>query len=219
MKFYVFDNPKIDSPDDQRGGMDAIKEEGFNVGDAPRCPKCGRPLGMLLWLPPYRLELETWGRDYGDVSRTGDNLVVSHRFVHMYQDAALKGLAHFEPVQVLRLIHRRGRPKEAPPSYFTATVPQSQTTVDQEASGYVWKDDSEWCRVCLRRRIIIRYERVIIKPETWAGEDIFFPRGGRMIVVSDRFREAFERHALRGAICIPAEDYGYDSYASPFSGK
>jgi hypothetical protein len=30
----------------------------INRGDPPQCLQCGEHMGMLTWLPPYRIELE-----------------------------------------------------------------------------------------------------------------------------------------------------------------
>jgi hypothetical protein len=73
MKFYIIDTPKIGTPADLLGGMRAIKEGGFSTGEAWRCPECNRFLTMLRWLPPYRVELERWGREYGDFADIGQD--------------------------------------------------------------------------------------------------------------------------------------------------
>lgn len=38
-----------------------------NLGDAPYCEVCGKPIGMLAWLPPYQVELELWHKAFGDI--------------------------------------------------------------------------------------------------------------------------------------------------------
>jgi len=213
MEFYVLETPKPDSAEDRAGRIDAIAEEGFNVGEAPCCARCGRFLGMLTWLPPYRLEIETWGRRYGDVARTGDDLIVSERFKEAFQNAGLIGIKNFEPVEVSKITHRRGKPSETMPRYFKATVVRSPTTVDQDASGCVWEDESKVCPECLFGKLK-RYKRLVIKQETWNGEDVFFPRGGHGPIVSERFRSMFFDHELLGVVFIPSEseDAGYDSF-------
>ncbi|HSP79360.1 MAG TPA: hypothetical protein VLQ93_12570, partial [Myxococcaceae bacterium] len=45
---------------------DVEKAEPVNRADAPRCPRCGDFIGMLTWLPPYRVELELYGQELGD---------------------------------------------------------------------------------------------------------------------------------------------------------
>jgi hypothetical protein len=211
MNFYVLEQPRPDTPEDRLGGSDAIKEEGFNTGEALRCRQCNRFLTMLRWLPPYRIELETWGQEYGDVVRIADEMIVSERFVHLFQGSGLKGLSEFEPVEVFKVKRRRGKPKQPMPLYFTTTVTRSPTTVDQKASGYVWGDESSVCPVCLWDDLK-RFKRIVIKEDTWNGDDIFFPRGGTRLLVSERFKTLCKQHALRGMVFSPAESYGYEYY-------
>jgi hypothetical protein len=79
--FFILEEPRPGSPQDIAHGTRALKEEGFKVGPAPRCPACGGFIGLLRWLPPFRVELETWGKEFGDVIHIGDELLVSERFV------------------------------------------------------------------------------------------------------------------------------------------
>lgn len=178
MQFYVLRQPKPDSPEDRLGRSTAIKEEGSNFGDCVECPSCHSPLSMLKWLPPYRIELESWGKHYGDVADIGDDLIVSGRFVEVFTNSGLKGLTGFEPIEVIKVIHRRGRPKEPLPRYFKANVVRSATTIDQEASGFVWADKSKVCPVCLFDDLK-RYRCLIVKEESLTGDDVFFPHGGK----------------------------------------
>ena len=62
MNFYVLAKPDADEPDNPHGPTDALWEEGFTSGEALRRPACNRFLSMLKWLPPYRVELTTWGK-------------------------------------------------------------------------------------------------------------------------------------------------------------
>jgi hypothetical protein len=212
MKFYVLTKPKPATPEDLLCGTNAIKEEGHATGEALRCPECNRFLTMLKWLPPYRVELETWGRAYSDFADMGGReLIVSERFAHAFQQNGLKGLSAFHPVEVVKVIHRRGGLQEALPRYFQATVTLSPTTVDQQASGYVWADESKICPTCLRGKLK-RYVRVVIKEETWNGDDIFFPRGGPALLVSERFKSLCEEHGFLGADFNSPDNESYDFY-------
>lgn len=212
MRFYVLVRPKPGSAEDLRGGIDAIKEKGFRTGPAPTCAACDGFIGKLTWLPPYRIELETWGREYGDVDQPGNDLIVSDRFIDMFRKEDLQGLTTFDPVEVIRILHRRKKPQEAPPCYFKSTVKRTATTVDQEASGFEWEDSGSVCPVCLTGQLLKRFRRIIIRPETWSGEDVFFPKGSSQVIVTERFKAGFELAGLRGGVFFPAEDYGYDYY-------
>jgi hypothetical protein len=56
----------------------------------------------------------------------------------------------------------------------------------------------------------MRYYAQIIDERTWSGDDIFWPRGGQRVIVSERFREMCVQHAIRGVVFISAELYGYE---------
>lgn len=211
MDFYVLDKPKADTPEDRLSGMRTIKEESFATADAVRCPQCGRFLTMLEWLPPYRVELERWGREYGDFDNLGQDMIVSERFAEAFQNNGLKGLSEFEPVEVVNVIHHLGRPEQPLPRYFKATVARSPTKVDQQASGYVWADESRVCPTCLFDTLK-RYARIVIKQETWNGEDIFYPRGGTGPIVSGRFKSFCEEHGFLDVVFRPADQESYDYF-------
>lgn len=213
MRFYRIEQPKAGSRDDHTGRSDAIQEAGFNVGDSFRCPKCNRPLSMREWLPPYRIELETWGKHYGDVVEIGRDMIVSEHFRQIFTGSSLKGLLCFEPVQVVKVVHRRGKPTNPPPKYYKAEVIRSQTTIDQDASGFVWADKKNICSECLFDTLK-RYRCLIVNEESWSGEDVFYPRGGMGPLVSERFREVFVENGMMGAVFIPSDspEAGYDSF-------
>jgi hypothetical protein len=212
--FFILEEPKTGSPQDKAHGTRALKGEGFNVGPAPRCPACGGFVGLLRWLPPFRVELETWGKEFGDVMRTGDELLVSERFKETYTKGSLCGLLGFEPVEVIK-VKRHRRLVGEPPRYFKAEVVRSETTVDRLASGAEWDREGVECPVCLHRNgTFLRQKRVVIKPETWTGHDIFHARGGTNFVASERMKEICEANGIRNAVWIPASEYEVDFYPS-----
>lgn len=208
-----------DTPEDFEAGMDVIDAAGTKLGDGPRCPHCGRPTGLRRWLPPYRVELETWGRHYADIAETGDYLVVSDRFVKLFQEHHLQGLSDFKPVEVVKKTYRGRKPAEQPPSYFQALIPQSPTTIDQQASGYGWGDGSTLCPVCLRATLLKRYTGLVLDETTWNGDDVFFPRGSGQTMVSERFRTLCKDYMLRGMMCFEAEHFAVDFYPWEQQGK
>lgn len=210
MHFYRLRKPKAGSPEDREGRTDALKEAGNNTGEGVRCPTCDRPLSMLKWLPPFRIELESWGTHYGDVAEVGDDLIVSQRFRQLFTSSGLRGLLSFDPVTIIKVVHRRGRPKEPLPDYFKAAVVHSTTTIDQEASRYVWEDASKICPECLLGTLK-RYRSLIIEEGTWTGDDVFFPRGGNGPIVSERFKREFIENGCLGAVFLPVEDAGQDN--------
>jgi len=211
--FYVLEQPRAGSPEDVVGGTRALQEEGFNVGDAPRCPKCGRFTGMLTWLPPYRVELETWGKHFGDIVEAGGNdLIVSHRFKQLYESHELKGLMRFEPVEIVRVKRHRKSSAELP-EYFKASVCRSQTSIDQEASRFEWQGDEPICPECLwpQSSCTLRgYKCIVIKSGSWTEEDIFHPRGSPVnVIVSRRFRDVCVENELKNVVFLLAGSYAW----------
>lgn len=225
--FFVLKDAKVGTPQDRDEGTNATvaNEPG---GDYPKCPLCGRALGMYEWVPPLRMELETWGKHYGDfIDPVGSHdVLLSERFVQLFQEHQLSGLTGFEPVEAIKVVHRRGKPKEERPQYFRARVVRSETTVDQEASGMqfapnmdeaIRQKGKQWglselkCPVCLNRHgQYVRRTGLIIKQETWTGEDIFRPRGDAEVVVSERFKEVCESGRIRNVRFIRAEECDHD---------
>lgn len=230
--FFVLEKPEVGTSKDRSAGTDIMPVSGFNVGEALQCPTCGRITSRLPWLPPYQVEIETWGKDFGTIAISGDNVIVSASFKQIYEEHKLKGLFEFAPVEVTK-IKRHRKCVGQPPNYFKANIVRSQTTVDQVASGMEWAPSADtvkevaaaaarrWglgklkCPVCLDREgVFLRQKRLVIEPETWTGEDIFHARGGARFVTSSRFKEVCEAHAVKNVVFVPAKSYEKDFYPS-----
>ncbi|MDX1968591.1 MAG: hypothetical protein SFV23_15545 [Planctomycetaceae bacterium] len=228
MDFFVLEKPESGTTQDRQEGTHSLKAEGFKVGVARRCASCGRLIGLLPWLPPYQVELTTFGSHYGDIIREGEDLIVSQRCMHIFQKNDIEGLGEFEAVEVVKVIHRGGSPVEKCPDYFKASVVDSRTTVDHEASGMQWAPtiqdamkDQEWglgdleCEECLLRKgVFVRRKQLVIVPETWTGEDIFHARGGVHFVVTSRLKDVCESNNIRNAHFVPAKANEVDLYPS-----
>ncbi len=203
----------IESNEEELAGTEALPEEGFNVGDAPKCPECGGYVGMLKWLPPFRVELETWGTQFGDVICLTEELLVTNRFKRICEENELTGLTGFVAVDVVRVKNHR-RLTTDPPQYLKADVVRSQAAIDIEASGYEWAEkEPTICPVCRLsiRDTVKRWQRIVIEPGTWTGEDIFIPRGGE-IITSNRFKAVCEAHEVTNVVFIAAENFSHDFY-------
>ncbi len=213
-QFYVLQRPAIGSERDGLAGTDAMPEEGFAVDDAPRCSECGRYVGMMKWLPPFRVELTTWGRQIGDVICLTETLIVTNRFRRLYEDHELTGLSRFDPVDVVKVTSHK-RLAGDPPEFVTAGVVRSQTVLDQAASGVEWtEEDPSICPVCKfpSEALCKRWKHTIIESDTWAGEDIFIPRGGGQVITSSRFKTVCEANEVTNVVFVAAEESGCDYY-------
>jgi len=206
MTFYVLRSPKWPS----ESLTDFVEDEGFSVGDAPKCSECGRYIGMMKWLPPYRVELDCWGPRFGDLAFGGEDILVSERFKVLYHEQGLSGLLGFDPVEICRL-KRRGRLQGRLPQYYRVHVKLGEATIDQHASGFVWGEPPT-CSVCVEGQTIKRWERIVIAPGTWSGEDVCRPRGLFLYLTTQRFKEFCERFNITNATFVPALECEHDAY-------
>ena len=213
MSFFVF-KLAIESA---RGETEFAKAGAVNRGDAPICEKCGGFIGSLVWLPPYRAELELWDSVFGDVAfGPGDDLLVSERFKSVWEEHGLTGLQGFDPVEVIKV--KRHKPKKPDlseqPNYYHVSVVRTQAAIDADESG-LDRDRPEVCPACrlCRKGGVKRAQRVVLEPDTWAGEDIFVARGlPGTYLVSERFKSFFDDYGITSAKLIPAKEYSFDFY-------
>ena len=209
MRFFVLEHPK-DPVDDAL--TDYLPADGTTRGDAPHCPKCAAAVGSKRWLPPMRVELETWGKRFGELAfGTGNSVLVAERFKDAFQSSGLTGFFEFAPAEVVKLIARRGKVPKPMRNYFVAIPGRSRAVVDDRASGIDY--DRPWtCDEC-RGGLIMRLRRLVLEPNTWSGEDVFIARGlPGTIITSERFKEFCDRNAFSNCLLIEAERYHFDFY-------
>ncbi|HEX5746321.1 MAG TPA: hypothetical protein VFZ09_08755 [Archangium sp.] len=183
-----------------------------NLADAPHCPRCGDVIGMLIWLPPYRVELELYGQELGDYMRgPGYERLISERFADAFRAEGLTGLEGFHPVEVLR-VRRRGKKALKPltvPRYYVVWPCFGRGAVDVVLNR-VRVSKPPTCTEC-RSTGIDAIHGFVLEPGTWSGEDIFRPRGMQGdIVVSERFKSFVERHGLTNMVLTPTEQFVWD---------
>jgi hypothetical protein len=211
MRYFVLeDRPSLEQTPD---ATDFVDVDPSNTGDAVKCTACGRFLSALAWLPPHRGELEVWGRRFGDiVAGPSDSLLLSQRMRCLVEEHGIRGLEGFDPVEIVRVIRRKGaKVKGKPPPYYRVSVVRSQMAIDQAASGFEWKG-GEVCPECRQAHNLLRWQRVILEPGPWLGEDVFEPRGLHVFMVSERFKNLCEEYQIANAVFIPPEDCAYDFY-------
>jgi hypothetical protein len=199
--------------DDVWGPFDTkfSKGEPVNRGEPSPCPKCGEAIGMLVWLPPYRAELELHGQNLGDfVKGPGDELLFSERMAESFRAEGLTGLLGFHPAEVVRV---RGRSKSVSPSamprYFVVSPCFGRAALD-EARSHLRRTEPITCTEC-RYTGLESIHGFALEPGTWEGTNVFRPRGlpGR-IVVSSHFAEFIRRHGFTNMKLIPTEEYVWD---------
>jgi hypothetical protein len=199
--------------DDMHGRYDTkfSKVEPANRGEPPQCPKCGETIGMLVWLPPYRAELELHGAAFGDfVEGPGNEVLLSERMATALQSDGLTGLRGLHPVEVVHVLRRHRGTKTPPaPRYFVATPCLGRSAVD-EALSRLRRPSPIACPEC-RNTGFDSAHGFVLEPGTWKGEDIFRARGlPGTILVSERFAQFAQRHGLTNLKLIPTEEYVWD---------
>ncbi|MFE8605438.1 imm11 family protein [Archangium violaceum] len=199
--------------DEYRGVHDAEFgriDDDDNVDEAARCPRCGDFIGMLPWLPPYRVTLDLYGQELGDFMRGVGNSLVSERFAEAFRSEGLRGLQDFHPVEVRRVRRQRRGPKPAiVPGYFLVTPVFGSAAVD-EARSRLRRNSlitCDWCRLTGVDGIY----GFALEQGSWNGDDVFIPRGlsGTMIV-SERFADFVARHGFTNMTLTPTEEYKWD---------
>lgn len=210
MKFFVVErHPKADK-------AFALTEfhplPPVNRGEAPRCPACGGYIGALPLLPPVRVEVETWGTDFGDIAfGPGEELLVSNRFWELYQRSGLTGLVDVGSVEVAKQqSHQKlGNPA---PRYQCCRIARSRAAVDDSTSG-LEREQPPTCEECRLGGIIKRARRLFLEPNSWSGEDVFFARGLPGIVfVSERFESFCQENQISNCSLVRAEEFSFDHY-------
>ncbi|KFA93158.1 double-CXXCG motif protein [Archangium violaceum] len=207
-RFFVLTEGALRS----RYDADVDTVEPVNLGEAPRCPQCGTFIGLLKWLPPYRVELELHGEELGDfIKNSAYDLLISERFAEAFRAEGLTGLEGFHPVEVVR-VRRRGKRALKPikvPRYHVVSSRFGRAAVDLVLNR-VRTHRTPTCPEC-RSGGISAINGFVLEPETWSGEDIFRPRGmPGEIVVSERFKSFVERHGLTNMVLTPTEQFVWD---------
>ena len=208
-RFFVLEDGAIGSRYDTK--VDTV--EPVNIAeDAPRCPRCGDIIGLLTWLPPYRVELELYGEELGDfISGSAYDLLISERFMEAFRAEGLTGLEGFHPVEVCRVRCMRKRPRKPlpVPRYYVVWPCFGRGAVDLVLNRVRFSTPPT-CTEC-RSTGIDATHGFVLEPGTWGGEDIFRPRGMQgKVVVSERFKDFAERHGLTNMVLTPTEQFVRD---------
>jgi len=204
-RFYVLHAGDFNTPHD----TDFLPGEGFETGEAARCPKCGGIIGMREWLPPYRAQIEVHGSEGGgDFARwVGGSLLISERMATSFRSEHLTGLEGFHPVEVVRMNARAKR--LGIPKYLLARAIYGRGAVD-EAQSRLRRAAPIDCDECRNTNLDGIYG-FRIQPGTWDGLDVFCPRGLQSeAVVSERFADFVQRHGFTNIKLVPTDQFVWD---------
>ncbi|MGZ3456962.1 MAG: hypothetical protein ACXU86_00480 [Archangium sp.] len=211
-RFFVLEKGVLWS----RYDAEAEKAEPVNREEGSRCPRCGYPIGMMKWLPPYRVELVLHGEELGDfIKVSGDDLLVSERFAQAFWEEGLTGLEGFHPVEVVRVRRARRGPKPSHvPGYFAVKPCFGRAAVDLSHSHVVY-GKTPTCEECRAAGLdaIFGFTQ---EEGTWRGEDIFHPRGLLgVLTVSERFERFVVKHGFTNMRLTPSEEYVWNPRRLP----
>ena len=157
------------------------------------------------------VELELWGSSADDICfGPGEQVLFSSRLKAAFESSQLKGTG-FQFAKVSKVkSHKKGRPDI--PSYYLTSIGRSQAIVDPIASGMEWESKVD-CEECHLDGILKRFRRIVLVPDTWSGEDIFFARGlPGTIITSQRFQETIVSIGLTAELLIPINEFSIDLY-------
>ena len=214
MKFFVISKKPSGSEDYEKFRTDFYYDDSVKKGEAPRCLKCNSFTGMLVPIPPFRVRLETWGIDFGDLAFWMSDFLVTQRFRDSYLESGLSSIGDFQSVEVLSCRRYRKR-LGTPPSYFQAVPKIGSSRVDVEKSEIEWVDSKPpECDVCFSGAgAIKRWKRVVIDERSWNGDDVFYPYGlPGSLVVTERFADWAQEHQFKNLILVDALSSSHDFY-------
>jgi hypothetical protein len=179
-----------------------------NVGEAPRCPSCGRHVGSLPWSPPFNAEVTAHGRAYGDVAfGAGCELLLSETAVQAF--ASLPAFPRAEPASITVPV---GTAAGSWPAYFVVRPCLTAVAIDEGASK-VFREPRA-LPLCSRCSAPVgKIDGFAIDESSWEGEHLF--RSAHLVgvtIVTQRLVDIAEQSRLRNVTATPSEEYLYDPY-------
>ncbi|MBK8267820.1 MAG: hypothetical protein IPK83_05760 [Planctomycetes bacterium] len=171
---------------------------------AAKCSACDSYLEGFHWKPPYRVDLELRAGVFGDIAFGPHiDILISDAFRNIFHQERMTGCSMPTKVEVRR-VKKRGKPPGNPPDYYLTRVQLSNVRIDVAASGI--RRDEAICPECLTGGILDGYDRIIVEPDSWTGEDIFIAKGlTGTIICSQRFYDVVARYELQNVPLLEAE--------------
>lgn len=197
MKFYRLKIPNFE----QYKFAWAEQIDNANIStDFPKCPKCGKAVGQLYWLPPYDIIIKQ-PKNVGDFvgGVFGTDLIVSESFKIKYEQSGLTGVENFIELNVVQMGTKKTLSYPIP-KLFGATIKISNTQVDYDKMSVTWfsKPEKNICNLCCPGGggdggIYQTYNKIEFKKETLTDLDFFIPINfvGN-IIVSEKAKEFIE---------------------------
>jgi hypothetical protein len=196
VKFWIFDKPR------QAGDWAYADILAPKYGDAPRCPSCGKAIGMKAWLPPYRARLFKGLKTSTPADAiTGpgfDSFIASERFVAEFERSKLKGVERWEQVEIKRYNEQ---------TFKLAILPVLRARAKLSEMHAVFMGNPPDCPVC-GTAVLDSYAGVVIDEASSTGNDIFRTMNlGGTLIVTDRFAKFISAGKFTGVPLVPAETF------------
>lgn len=176
--------------------LDAAGE--ISRAEPPSCPDCGLRLGRLKRIPPFKYKVI--GKNLCDLISEGGSFAVSPRFKDAFIGSPLRGLEFWD--EPLKLTNSKA-------VYYMAQPAYTRTLIDVEASGAVIRKmlGCDRCGVASYKKI----DRIVVKEESWQGEDVFFLSSlSGPVLVTQHFVDFVEANGFTNFSFIHQDDYHYD---------
>ncbi len=177
--------------------------------DRQKCPGCGKGVGSLPWMPPFRATVRAYGKQLGDVAFASSDILVSQKFRQTWTAAQLKGIDTFHPLDRLRV--RPARLGRKTPTYFYVNPQRFGARVDLSRSLIEYNNLSP-CLYCLHGNLESA-RGFAIDEASWTGEDLFIAWGiPGSLIVTDRVRQLRDDYDLKNVTLTPVEKFFWDPY-------
>jgi hypothetical protein len=166
--------------------------------NAPSCADCGVPLGRFKRIPPFKYKVVR--RNLCDLISEGGAFAVSPRFMDAFVESPLRGLEFWdEPIELTN----------SDAIYYMAQPAYTRTLIDVEASGAVISK-VHGCDKC-GKASYKKTDRIVIREESWEGEDVFFLSSlSGPVLVTQAFVDFVDVNRFSNFSYIHQDDYHFD---------
>jgi hypothetical protein len=177
--------------------------DNFKVGDADRCPVCNGAVSMLKLRAPIEIKFSnSFLGDfvYGEISP----FIVSEDVLNAFAKTRLIGIEEFIPVVIA---NGKLKGKQVHTGYYLPQIARSEARIDEVGSQMV-RSGKPICFECRRGTIIDSFERLVLQPNTWSGEDIFYAKWlSGEVFISQAFVEFLKANKFTNAIYTDSRQY------------
>lgn len=180
------------------------------------CQACNRPISSKRWLEPYEVILKQ-SRNIGDflTGAGGCDFITSEKFLNICSDYELKGIDKIYPIIVKKMGTTKKAKEYSLPVLYGVDIKHTRALVDFDKMGVVWGSapPPDYCRSCGpggggRNGNWKRIDRIVVKQETWAGEDMFIAANlAGEVILTSKAAKIIRGSQLTNVSVVPCEEY------------